>query len=448
MKLKRTLLGLMCVSFSVFAAEGDVVPNQYNGSDSGGSEALAKYVLNLGKYLGFDVSKAPDDKAPLSQKLLDLSALAVTQQYVTITFLGAIPVDAVSAAFAQLVPNSYPGASIVNSFANATFKLQNYSSPAQQGSPTFTVTPLMDQQKFQQDPVSQSVLNILGTPDYSVCLDNDGAKFVAGCELLFQNKVMANIIGPLPAPDVFFSPKYNEDYNQQLLSQLNSNSLMGPLMYSADTGAPSTSSGTPDEGNKGLTAETQLQQAANFVRYASGAVAPISLPRKKAYENLYNIAVPIEKGAPTDPTPEQLKTQGILNGYFASLRVYAAQSSVGIGNLYYLLSKRLPQNPTGGTNAATSQALSEFNMATRRLLNPADLSEDKRWANQINNASPGTVEKEIAVLLAEINYQMYLDRQIQERILLTNTIMLMQNTKASEPTADFATQGNTSDDAQ
>lgn len=58
---------------------------------------------------------------------------------------------------------------------------------------------------------------------------------------------------------------------------------------------------------------------------------------------------------------------------------------------------------------------------------------------------PATVQKEIAVLLAEINYQMYLDRQIQERILLTNSIMLLQNLKAAQPTADFSNQSSPSE---
>jgi len=172
-------------------------------------------------------------------------------------------------------------------------------------------------------------------------------------------------------------------------------------------------------------------------------VTPISLPKIKSYDSLYNTAVPVGQKPNAPPSLDQLKAQGVLSSYFANLRVFAAQSSVGMGNLYFILSKRLPQNQSGDANAIlTSQAMSEFNMATWRLFNSEDLSSpNKQWINKLNTASSATVQKEIAVLLAEINYQMYLNRQLQERNLLTNTIMLMQNTRLSEPTSDFGSQG-------
>lgn len=186
-----------------------------------------------------------------------------------------------------------------------------------------------------------------------------------------------------------------------------------------------------------MTAKNQAQQAENFIRYVSGSVAPVTLPNMTDYSNLYLQAVP-PNGTKVDPA-QQAKAQTSLSTYFTNLRIYAAQSSVGLSNLYYIMSKRLPQN-LGGGNANTSQAMSEFNMATWRLFNPGTTSQNKQWIEGINNGSSATVQKEIAVLLAEINYQMYLDRQIQERILLTNSVMLMQNTKASQPSANFDNQ--------
>ena len=438
---KRILLNLMCcASFATSAA--DLVENQYNpqaGSGNSGSETLAKYVLNLGSYLGFDLNKSASEEQTVTQELINKNFIQLAQNYVFTTYLGAIPVNAASAALSQIMPNNNPGASIINSFANATFKYQNYSSPASEGSETFTVSELMDQQKFQKDPVSQAVLNILGTPDYSVCLNNDATAWVSGCNYLFQNKVMANVIGPLPSREQF----YSYEYNQKIISQLNSNSLLGPLMYSSNSAGSSTGSPSGSKQNKGLTAENQIQEAGNFVRYASGAVTPISLPKIKSYDSLYNTAVPVGQKPNAPPSLDQLKAQGVLSSYFANLRVFAAQSSVGMGNLYFILSKRLPQNQSGDANAIlTSQAMSEFNMATWRLFNSEDLSSpNKQWINKLNTASSATVQKEIAVLLAEINYQMYLNRQLQERNLLTNTIMLMQNTRLSEPTSDFGSQG-------
>jgi intracellular multiplication protein IcmX len=62
-----------------------------------------------------------------------------------------------------------------------------------------------------------------------------------------------------------------------------------------------------------------------------------------------------------------------------------------------------------------------------------DSAQLTEWVKNLNKSSSVTVQKEIAILLAEINYQMYLDRQIQERILMTNSIMLLQNMKSSQP---------------
>ena len=70
-------------------------------------------------------------------------------------------------------------------------------------------------------------------------------------------------------------------------------------------------------------------------------------------------------------------------------------------------------------------------MATWRLFSPSEGSN--QWLNQINTASTTTIQKEMAILLAEINYQLYLTRQQQERLLLTNTMLLIQSTKGNAP---------------
>ena len=131
-----------------------------------------------------------------------------------------------------------------------------------------------------------------------------------------------------------------------------------------------------------------------------------------------------------------MQAQGTLTSYFAKLRTYAAQSSVGYSNLYYILSKRMPQTTPPGSNSGTptSQALNEFTMASWRLYTPGG-SANTNWLSQINQASPATVQKEMVTLLAEINYQMYLTRQQEERLLLTNTMLLLLSSRSSQPTA-------------
>ncbi len=211
------------------------------------------------------------------------------------------------------------------------------------------------------------------------------------------------------------------------MSQLNSNTLLSPLLYTTNNNSQSTSS-SPSQQN-GLPSQTQAQQADDFIRYATGSIVPLELPSQVDYQNLYTRAINTDKGKELD----QKAAQATLTNYLANVRTYAAQTSVGIANLYYMLSRRMPQKLPNGE--MSSEALSEFNMASWRLFNPAQSSDKAQWLSQLNQASSATVQKEIATLLAEINYQLYLSRQQNERLLLTQTILLLQNAKASQPTA-------------
>lgn len=395
-----------------------------------GSDKIATYLLNLGAFLGYDLTTAPPSSTPASP-LTDTTNLQNTEQGLFETVLGAIPVNSLSRAF---VPS---GNSIenINTQANATFTTPPYATPTQGGDVTANV--LIDQTPYQQDPVSQAVLNILRTPDYTYCMDYTGVKWTGGpdanasdalypnCQYLYTNQVTARVIGTtaqpkstsvLPGPYDFFG----NTYNQQFLSQLNSNALIAPLLYATGQSDSTTA-------QNGLPAQNQAQVAANFVRYASGSVIPVKMPSHQVYDAIYNAATSSSNGL------AQAKAQATLSTYLAGLRVYAAQSSIGFSNLYYILSKRLPQNVATSTSdksgaPPSSQALSEFNMATWRLFN-ADKSAKSSWLDQINQASSATVQKEMVTLLAEINYQLYLSRQQDERMLLTSTILLLQNTR-------------------
>jgi intracellular multiplication protein IcmX len=77
-------------------------------------------------------------------------------------------------------------------------------------------------------------------------------------------------------------------------------------------------------------------------------------------------------------------------------------------------------------------------MATRRLFN-TDPSQPSQWLTQINSSSPATVQKEMVALLAEINFQLYLNRQQEERLLLTNSMLLLRLGKQMEPSLELPT---------
>ncbi|HAU1191211.1 TPA: type IVB secretion system protein IcmX [Legionella pneumophila] len=450
-------------TLSVFAQQGYDPSGQQTSTNTSN---LVTYLTNLGKYLGYDITQSNKAPNPPYSQLFNSNVAQLIQNYAYNTFLGAIPVDAMSQSLMNFVTNNVQGNSLINNLANNTFKYQNFSSPSSGADGKITANGLIDQSTtsaqaptpsgifsalqtptsgtYLNDPVSQAVFNILGTPDYSFCMDNEQKSWLPNCNLMYQNLVMQNVIGTIPPAQTSGSTPafYSYKYNQPLISQLNSNSLIAPLLM--DTSASQSGQ------DSGLTAKSQAQQALNFIRYASAQVTPPSLPKLSAYSELWNQATAKPNSAGYNEV-QQKQAAATLSSYFNNLRVYAAQTSVGVSNLYYILSKRLPQNMSGDQNNpnVTSQALNEFNMATRRLFDPTASNTpgqpNQQWIKQINDASPATVQKEIAVLLAEINYQMYLDRQIQERILLTNSIMLLQNLKAAQPTADFSSQGSPSE---
>ncbi len=386
-------------------------------------ENLVKYLLNLGSYLGYNLKQAPQGSPQAG--LIDPSKAAL-QASIVHAFLGAIPVGVFQGSPVNIFPSFIPDAQALNQlFANHTFsKPQPYSTPSKE---EISVNALLDQQTYQIEPVNQSLLNILTTPDSSFCIDN--GKMKPDC--LGQNKVANNVFGIMPSFDSFFNYKYNN----KIIDQLNSNTLLAPLLYSTTFATLTTASPQPEDDKKppGLIATNQKEQAANFIRYATGLVVPIQLPTQQALSAIYKKAAKEPKTDQDRLAQDQAKAT--IASYFNNLRVYAAQTSVGISNLYYILSKRMPQ--TYGTADPTSQALSEFNMATRRIFKTPQ--ENEGWIAKINQASSTTVQKEMAVLLAEINYQLYLNRQQNERLLLTNSILLLQQSKAGQPVPQFDT---------
>jgi intracellular multiplication protein IcmX len=447
-----------------FASEGQF--GDASGTATGDVSQLNTYLLNLGTYLGYNVQTDPTTtktNPPVPyQNLLDPvstqnapNTLLHTDYNAVTSMLAASFITWTSpTAVGQVVSSALNSAvtTILNGYANFSFNPSstsgsNTSAYSSLGNPTgISVSPYLDQYPYQNDPVSQGLLNILSTPDYSYCMNNDETS-LAPCNYngdksasyaMNEYQIMNNVLtgsltssgngiatNPLPGPYEYFQG----ENNAKIISQLNVNSLITPLMYSLTVNTNNLQS-------NGLNALNDAQQAANFIRYVTGAVTPMVLPDVNVYSNL------VSKATGT-PSVQQVQAQATLVNYLTGVRTYAAQMSVGLSNLYYIMSKRIPisNNPysAGSNNSPSSQALSEFNMATWRLFNPntTDPSTPTVWINQINNSSPATVQKEMAVLLAEINYQMYLNRQLEERLLLTNSLLFMQNVRNSQPSGQL-----------
>lgn len=461
MLYRMVLPGFFLLSSVQAYADNPLDPNTQSAMSD-----LTQYVKTLGEYMGYDLTNyCPQTGGPcnteqgapgsgsFSNLLINSASASGNQLNLMTSVIGALlPSLSSSSGDNQqsylMIPNTGGNLSaysnLFTQFGNKAFT--QFSTPSSSG---VSVSNLINQAPYQNDPVSQAVMDIISTPDASFCVNPGKGYFVpcytgesnssknGGGPVISQNQVMMNVIGDPPPATGFFPLPTN---NAQIVPQLSSDSLLGPLMFSTSSQGNNASSDNNSGSNSGLTAANQVQQAANYIRYATGSVSPMTLPNRTEYDNLYATAINASGNITLD---EQAQAKTTLATYLTSLRVYAAQTSVGISNLYYILSKRMPQNSASGSGDQTSQALSEFTMATWRLYSPSNPSDknqnSQQWLAQINQASTATVQKEIAILLAEMNYQLYLSRQQQERILLTNTMLLIQNTKAGQPSPNIGT---------
>lgn len=385
---------------------------------------MTKFLYNLGGDLGFDLKTAVT--SPVSSLLVSPPTLVESIAGAAImTLFGAIPVNAgtLNASLLNFVPTSNRTYTAFNTLANSTFP--SYNTPGSSSAPV-SVSALIDQSTYAKDPVSQFILNLMSTPNHTYCMDptdsvwlNNNSQTIGDCAYLYDNKILSNVAGATPALP-FLDPKAQNP----ILDTLNGNTLIAPLLYSTTSASTSSSSSV----NQGLVGTNQAEQASNFIRYATGATTAPSTPTQVNYNALL-MAI----SSPTNDRSAKEAAIAVLDNYIISTREYAAKVSVPVGNLYSILSKRLPQGQSS-SNGGTSQALSEMTMATRRIYDPSMLSTGKsQWTTQISNASPATVQKEMAILLAEINYQLYLNRQQDERLLLTNSLLLIQSLKQDMP---------------
>ena len=427
---------VLCISLPVMA---DFVPNQEpTGANSQDLSSIQKDLVSLGGYLGYILTNSPSN---VSDTLLDYSSSTsnneIYEQTAMVAFFGAMPVNTIESILTYFVPPSASNSSSLNNLANTTYA--QYSSPSYNyPSAVYNIdAPAASASTYTDDPTSQAVLNILTTNDYSVCnalastnSSSTSTYPISTSTCMSQSLAMQTILnsnsnqsGIFPGVGTFGS----YSYVQPFLGQLNANVVIAPLMY---TNNSSSSSSTENENNSsstsnnGLPSSSQEDQASDFIRYAIGV--PQGLSSYSNYMSIFNAAFPSNQGQVSqNQSSSAAAAQEALASYLVNLRTYAARSSVPISNLYSILSSRIPQK-SPINNTETSQALSEFQMATWRIFNLQN-SQNNQWVDQINNASAATVEKEIAILLSEINYQLYLSRKIAERQLMTESITLLNN---------------------
>lgn len=459
MKLKTILLsGLLVLSPSYsFAAEDN--PFAMGNSLSQINNSL----LNLGKYLGnWSLTSPPVDSGAVN------STVNANFWPALIGALAPIPtVLTAQLPLTQAVKTNLDlwggTATTYYNYNSANLKLGSAKDWRNTKSDELSVLPFLDQQAYQPLPTLQVIQNLLVTPPQLYTSDSAGPDKYDDLTNLIGSKTATEYCSDSSATclynimllesiggvsynkisdvsDATFREIFGSDVSSLILPSLSFDSVIGPLTYSTDQD-PNMSGSTSDDTfyQGGLYGNTELKQADAFIRYASGQLIPI--------EKTTDLDSAI-KALNTGDYSDRFKNAQAINAYIVKLRSYAAQASVGISNLYALLAKRItitdesgsPVTATGidGQEQPVSQESHEFKMAVRRFVPIQGNGKDKvAWVNMIKQADPAHVQRETALLLAEINYQLYLNRQIQERMLATMSAMQLQVLSTARESVTF-----------
>lgn len=193
------------------------------------------------------------------------------------------------------------------------------------------------------------------------------------------------------------------------LNSLNLNSLIEPVQY-------------------GTSSYNSAENAEHFIKYLSNQYYPAPL-------------VDFSKIIAQSNLDKAFQITSVQQ-YLYTLREMVASYSVGMSDLYYLYHQRIPTDtekllgskfqsitksnlPKGMQKEASPLALEQW-MAEHRLTSYDPNTSVPPWLKAMENATPATLQRETVYLLAEIRYEMFQDRMVQERILATLAAQQMQ----------------------
>jgi intracellular multiplication protein IcmX len=430
-----TMLTVLFISSPSFAQdETPAPPNPYaqafadqlgsgSGEDCQGIKCLrpiADYIKRMGAAFGFNIGETPNPDVKASLLDREPTSLSGVEHLSVFTYLGAIPLpisltDKSGIQKLPLVGTEDPDKPLNKQAGNTFYKVDGQH--VKLAIPTDEQT---NQKPLQADPLNQNLLTLISTPPGCAGIAS-GAP--GESETCVDRQTILDHIFLTDSMSNYYKNKTNE--NPALVSKLlNSNALITPMVLMTDENTEAAKNNAPSEA-PAFESASSAQNATQFIQYVSGINIPLDMPPA---------TVLTEKGG---------DHRTAIKLYTALVRTYAARLSVGLGNLYYILSKRIPQevqmpqtsSEEAPTKEKTSQALMEYKMSTWRLFNSDADPSAKQWIEKINAASPATIQKEMAMLLAEINYQLYLTREQQERLLLTNSVLLLISTNTVPPTA-------------
>jgi intracellular multiplication protein IcmX len=405
---------------------------QGSGAVSSASSATVTAINTLGQWMGFPLPTPPAQPLPYMLNTLavpDLSQIINSQYGSAASYLAQTPLIGGS-----IVPQTAPfdtTYATTNNILNATAVSttnnvwSTYTTPS---TSTISVIPNVDMPTSTSSlttyPCStigcEIVYSLLSTPDYTMCTSgytSSGYAYPPNSDNCptpqYDFSVASNLLGVsavesnntivygtgFPAPGIFST------YMQNQMPNMNADVLTAPLAYNS----------------------TQLNNVNNFVHNLTGSLTMLLPLPYSEYQTAYNNI----QNAQTDPSLANQSAEAIFD-YILSLKSFGAYLSIGLSDLEFVMGRRMPNALTG-----TSTAADESMMFTRRLFNNTPSQgtvPDNTWVNDMNQASPIVLAREQVTLLAEINYQLYLMRMQDEKILLTLAAMQLGGTASMAPT--------------
>ena len=159
---------------------------------------------------------------------------------------------------------------------------------------------------------------------------------------------------------------------------------------------------------------------------STNTITPKSIDNKNALILMQFVSGLADSVGPV--SVQELKNNtGPIDVFQQKYGVYVAQQSVGVNTLFSLLDERLVQkglgSQLGGPQADMSPLALDQYMATRRL----NVNDPNGWLAQISNATPAQVNKEQLMLMAEMRYEMYLERRALESVQTLLAVQELQN---------------------
>lgn len=403
-----------------------------NASSSGGISNISKYLENLGYYLGFPITTTPTTipTATTYQDAIttpDIDATVYSQYAATTGYLAQTGLVTDTSADITVVPSSFSTFAdgipynIINSLTSSTYSTwASYGSGDSVSGITplsfavpYTTTDSSGQQSSTYGPtmVSSMLETMMGTFDVSACTPGNNPTTTyptTGCTVAnnFQTaSQLLNVTTTVDDDNIIYSgfPATATQYSAPTADQiatLDASGIIEPLAYNST-------------------------EAANVSKIIFNFLAP-SMMYEVPYTVYNNILSNITNG---ENNPGQVNSAArTLFTYLLGNNAFGAQVSVGLDALQSIVARRMVNPLTG-----SSTAFDENVMATRRLLNAvptgtgAPSTTSNTWLNSMQTASPIVIQRETLYLLAEIRYELYQTRMLQERLLLLSATQQLQS---------------------